>query len=210
MKTINNIIKSTLTGILLCMVALQANAQWNPRHINAGIDWQMNAPVSTDFADDFSGWGMNFQVTYNFTPRWDLGLFAGFHTNHNYMSRQTIQLSPTESLTTDQQQSAFEIPFGISTGYTIYQGRYVRPYVGAKVGTVFTRYTSYMGSGGVYDKSWGVYLSPEVGLKIYPCPDRCFGFKIAGYYNYESNHTNTIIEKIEGRNNIGLRLGMFF
>ena len=32
----------------------------------------MNAPVSADFADKISGWGMNFEGLYELTPRWSV------------------------------------------------------------------------------------------------------------------------------------------
>ena len=86
---------------MLCGVA-KGYAQWDARKMHFTIDWQVNAPYSTDFADKISGWGMNFEATYNVAPRWAIGGFINFHTNHRYVGRQTLQLSPTESLTTDQ------------------------------------------------------------------------------------------------------------
>ena len=168
----------------LVMFAMQSYAQWDSQKAHLIVDWQMNAPVSTGFADKISGWGMNFEGLYDLTPRWSVGAFINFHTNHKYVGRQTLQLSPTELLTTDQQRSAYQLPFGVGTSYTLYDGRYVKPYVGVKLGTAFTRYTTYYGAGGVFDDGWGFYVSPEVGLKIYPCPHRRFGFHVAGYYNY--------------------------
>ena len=54
------------------------------------VDWQMNAPFSTGYADKISGWGMNYELGYQFTPRWAAGVFASFHTNHQYIGRQTL------------------------------------------------------------------------------------------------------------------------
>ena len=88
-------------ALMLCvcsMFAMQSYAQRVPDKLHFTIDWQMNAPYSTDFADKISGWGMNFEGTYDVSPRWALGAFINFHTNHKYIGRQTIQLSPTESL----------------------------------------------------------------------------------------------------------------
>ena len=159
-------------ALMLCvcsMFAMQSYAQRVPDKLHFTIDWQMNAPYSTDFADKISGWGMNFEGTYDVSPRWALGAFINFHTNHKYIGRQTIQLSPTESLTTDQQRSAYQLPFGFTSAYTVYPGKVVKPYIGVKLGAVYTRYTTYYGTGGVYDNPWGFYASPEIGLKIFPC-----------------------------------------
>lgn len=194
----------------LSMFAIQSYAQWDSQKAHLVIDWQMNAPISTGFADKISGWGMNFEGLYDLTPRWSVGAFINFHTNHKYIDRQTLQLSPTEALTTDQQRSAYQLPFGVEGAYTLYDGRYVKPYVGVKLGTAYTRYTTYYGANGIYDSGWGFYASPEVGLKIYPSPHRRFGFHVAGYYNYMTNKVATLTSDVEGQSNVGFRLGVIF
>lgn len=194
--------------VMLCGVA-KGYAQWDARKMHFTIDWQVNAPYSTDFADKISGWGMNFEATYNVAPRWAIGGFINFHTNHRYVGRQTLQLSPTESLTTDQQRSAYQLPFGLTTSYSIYNGKVVKPYVGVKLGAAYTRYTTYYGTGGVYDNPWGFYASPEIGLRIFPFKGHRLGFHIAGYYSYMTNKAETLAsEDIDGQNNAGFRLGV--
>ena len=201
-------------ALMLCvcsMFAMQSYAQRVPDKLHFTIDWQMNAPYSTDFADKISGWGMNFEGTYDVSPRWALGAFINFHTNHKYIGRQTIQLSPTESLTTDQQRSAYQLPFGFTSAYTVYPGKVVKPYIGVKLGAVYTRYTTYYGTGGVYDNPWGFYASPEIGLKIFPCKSKRFGFHVAGYYSFMTNQAETLTgEGIDGQNNVGFLLGVIF
>ena len=201
-------------ALMLCvcsMFAMQSYAQRVPDKLHFTIDWQMNVPYSTDFADKISGWGMNFEGTYDVSPRWALGAFINFHTNHKYIGRQTIQLSPTESLTTDQQRSAYQLPFGFTSAYTVYPGKVVKPYIGVKLGAVYTRYTTYYGTGGVYDNPWGFYASPEIGLKIFPCKSKRFGFHVAGYYSFMTNQAETLTgEGIDGQNNVGFRLGVIF
>ena len=125
-----------LAGCMLLTVLPQAQAQCcaSQRKVHFAIDWQMNAPLSTDFADKISGWGMNLEGAYDVTPNFSVGAFVSFHTNHRYVGRQTLHLSPTESLTTDQQRSAFQVPFGIAGAYTFCNGSHVRPYVGVKLG----------------------------------------------------------------------------
>ena len=108
--------KRILIGMLLVLFCFTSKAQtWENVHFN--VDWQMNVPLNSNFADKFSGWGMNFEGKYDLTPYWAIGAFLNFHTNHRYMDRRTIPLTPTASLTTDQQQSAFQLPFGISVSY---------------------------------------------------------------------------------------------
>ena len=45
----------------------------------------MNVPLNSNFADKFSGWGMNFEGKYDLTPYWSIGAFLNFHTNHRYV-----------------------------------------------------------------------------------------------------------------------------
>ena len=213
MKTNNkNILKTlVLAGCMLLTVLPQAQAQCaSPRKIHFAVDWQMNAPLSTGFAYKISGWGMNLEGAYDVTSNFSAGAFVSFHTNHRYVDRQTIHLSPTESLTTDQQRSAFQLPFGVTGAYTFCTGSYVRPYVGVKLGTMFARNTTYFGTGGVYDESWGFYASPEIGLKIYPNRQKNWGFHVAGYYSYATNRTETLTGDIDGQGNAGFRLGILF
>ena len=94
----------------------------------------MNVPLNSNFADKFSGWGMNFEGKYDLTPYWSIGAFLNFHTNHRYVDRRTIPLTPTASLTTDQQQSAFQLPFGISVSYKLPDNRYVKTLLRSQIG----------------------------------------------------------------------------
>lgn len=94
--------KRILIGMLLVLFCFTSKAQtWENVHFN--VDWQMNVPLNSNFADKFSGWGMNFEGKYDLTPYWAIGAFLNFHTNHRYVDRRTIPLTPTASLTTDQQ-----------------------------------------------------------------------------------------------------------
>lgn len=214
MKTIQipTILKTlTLAACMLVAALPQVQAQHaSQRKVHFAVDWQMNAPLSTGFADKISGWGMNFEGTYDVTSHFSAGAFLSFHTNHRYIDRQTISLSPTESLTTDQQRSAFQLTFGATAAYTFCTDSHVRPYVGAKLGAMFARNTTYFGTGGLYDTGWGFYASPEIGLKIYPNTQKNWGFHIAGFYSYATNRTETLTGNIDGQSNAGFRLGILF
>lgn len=211
MKTINTIFRRAIVlCCLACGIMFTANAQWDVRKLNLVIDWQMNAPFSTGYTDKISGWGMNYELKYRIAPRWNVGVFASFHTNHQYIGRQTLPISPTKSLTTDQQRSAFQVPFGLAANYTLYDGKHFEPYVGVKAGTMYARNTTYYGINGLYDKAWGGYISPEIGFNIYPCKTKNWGFHVAGYYSYGTNKTYTLTDEINGQNNAGFRVGVIF
>lgn len=199
---------------LVMMISLAAGfevrAQHLPDELHFNLDWQLNAPIGSDFANHLSGYGMSFEVGYEVVGPWSLGAFASFHTNHRYVGRQTIALSPTEALTTDQQQSAFQVPFGALVSYSLYDNGYVQPYVTAKVGAMWQRNTSYFSTVGYYEKPWGFYVSPEVGVNIHPLKWGRFGFHVAAYYSYGTNETRLLNIKETGRSSLGLRAGICF
>ena len=75
MKNSYRIFKKTLlVCVMLLGVSVHGFAQWDISKMDLKVDWQMNAPFSTDFADKISGWGMNYELTYGITPRWEAGV----------------------------------------------------------------------------------------------------------------------------------------
>ncbi len=211
MKTMKYISgKYILLFIVLSIFSVKGRAQSIVDNLRITIDWQMNAPVSTDFANKISGWGMNFEGNYEVAPHWDLGAFLNYHTNHNYVGRQTIT-DGTVSLTTDRQESAFQLPFGLTSVYR-FTDDYgcLRPYVGAKVGAMYAKNTTYLNTVSVTDKPWGFYVSPELGMNIYPVPDRRFAFHVAVYYSYATNKSEVLTGTLDGENNVGFRVGVSF
>lgn len=92
----------------MCLgVTVKGFSQYDISKTTLKVDWQMNAPFSTDFADKLSGWGMNFELGYQFTPRWEAGVFASFHTNHKYVG--TSDLVIVAYRVTDYRPTAFGI-----------------------------------------------------------------------------------------------------
>ena len=82
-----------LIGMLLVLFCFTSKAQtWENVHFN--VDWQMNVPLNSNFADKFSGWGMNFEGKYDLTPYWAIGAFLNFHTN---LKSATTRLYDTEA-----------------------------------------------------------------------------------------------------------------
>lgn len=212
--------KSILRATLLCTFIFSGSAAVKAQeevmdNLHFNIDWQMNKPVSTDFANKISGWGMNFEANYSLTPYWAVGAFINFHTNHRYEDTKTMQLpgSQTEYITTDQQQSAYQLPFGVNVRYSfVPEGiGHVRPYVGVKTGAMYAKNTTYLNSEGFYDNPWGYYVSPEIGLNVYPRSSSRFGFHIAGYFSYATNQSKLYLgEDLNGQKNVGFRVGITF
>ena len=106
------------------------------------VDWQLNIPLGNKFAKDVSGWGMNFEGGYYVTTNIAVGGFIGFHTNNEYFSRRTIDLSPTLSMNSDQQHQMFTLPFGALIRYRFVEADF-QPYAALKLGACYSEFNNY-------------------------------------------------------------------
>lgn len=174
------------------------------------IDWQINSPVGNSFANTTSGWGAHAEAGYFVTPNVSVGGFLSFHTNNKYIERQTIQLDESSELTSDQQHSIFQIPFGAALRYTFAQSAGFEPYVGLKLGANYSEVSSTLNIFEIYDRQWGFYTGPELGLNFYPNPEKKIGIHLAAYYNYSTNKSEVLSYTVNGLNNWGIRLGVAF
>ncbi len=208
MKKITKILGAAL---LMAMSAMPFAG--NAQIIKGGylnVDWQFNAPVGNEYANVASGWGMNFEGGYYIIPKMSLGLFVSYHTNNKYIGEQVLRLSDTESLYTDQQHSIYQVPFGITSRWRFIEDRMFEPYIGVKLGAMYTRMESDTQVYTYYQDRWGFNVQPEIGFSLFPMPVNRIGFHMAIYYSYATNKSHVLTYNINGYNNIGFRLGISF
>ena len=60
------------------------------------------------------------------------------------------------------------------------------------------------------ERPWGFYVSPELGMDIHPVPYQRLGFHVAVYYSYATNKTGILTYSEDGRNSMGVRVGVCF
>ncbi len=208
MKTINNLYTKVIAMIAMVITfTLPAKAQLSDNGF-ANIDWQFNAPLGNHFADKASGWGMNFEGGYFITPNFGLGLFLNYHTNHKYVDRETFQMAGGE-VTSDQQHTIFQMPFGVTARYQCNRGGTVQPYSSIKLGTEYAKNRTNFSMYEVNDNVWGCYVSPEIGVNVFPWAYGP-GLHFALYYSYSSNKADVLHYHIKNLNNFGFRLGVSF
>lgn len=209
MKTLKYIsLRVVALSALALALAMPAKAQMTDNGY-ANIDWQFNFPMSNNFADKGSGWGMNFEGGYYVTPNMALGGFLAYHSNHEYFSRQTLPMNESGSINTDQQHTLFQLPFGLATRYSWDRGGVFQPYIGVKIGAQYAQLKSAFNVFEAKDNTWGFYVSPEVGFSIYPWAYGP-GLHFAFYYSYASNKGDLFTYSVDGMNNLGLRVGIAF
>ena len=209
MKKINKSIK--LVALLIACLAIPslAGAQVvNNMYFN--IDWDLNTPFGNNFADKTSGWGAHGEAGYYVVPNFAVGAFISYHTNNKYIDRQTLDIGGTSAITSDQQHSLFQLPFGAAFRYSFTREGQFEPYVSAKLGAEYSEMSTYMNVMKVYDRQWGFYVAPEVGMNIFFTPEKKFGLHVAAYYNYATNKSKVLTYTMDGINNWGVRFGVAF
>lgn len=208
MKTLR-FLKSIASALALFVGIHSSSAQVLPNSY-FNIDWQLGMPLSTDFADKFSGWGMNFEGGYFLTDAITIGGFINYQTNFEKIPRQTLTLDNGNALTTSQKHAIFQLPFGVSGRYNWLTDSVFQPYAGMKLGASWAQISSYYYVYKQYTDTWGFYLSPEVGVSIFPRPDMRFGFHAALYYSYSTNSGDLLTYSVSGIQSFGFRLGISF
>lgn len=209
MKTKRHIsIKALAMIAMVVAFALPSRAQTSDTFYS-NIDWQFNFPISNSFADKASGWGMNFEGGYYLTENFALGAFLAYHSNHKYIPRQTISLGDNSSINTDQQHTLFQMPFGVAGRYVFNRDGMLQPYISIKAGPQYARLKTTFNAYQNDDNTWGFYVSPEIGMNIFPWVYRP-GIHVAAYYSYATNKGSVMTYDVDGMSNFGLRLGVAF
>jgi hypothetical protein len=201
-------ILSTLLCVACCGIPI-AHAQLI-RNTYLNVDWQIAVPLGSDFADKASGWGMNFEGGYFLTPNITIGAFVAYQTNLESIARRTLDLGDGAALTTAQKHTLFELPFGAVARYNIIKKGVVQPYAALRIGADYAQMSSYYYVLQQSTDLWGVYLSPEVGISIFPNPSQRFGIHVATYYSYASNNGSLLIYRLHNINRFGVRVGVSF
>lgn len=200
--------KMIALSIFAMILALPSYAQTSDTFYS-NVDWQFNFPISNNFADKASGWGMNFEGGYYLTENFAIGGFLTYHSNHKYIPRQTISIGDNGSLNTDQQHTVFQLPFGVAGRYTFNREGMFQPYISVKAGPQYAKLKTTFNAFQNDDSTWGFYVSPEIGVNIFPWVYRP-GIHVAAYYSYATNKGSVMTYHVDGMSNFGLRLGIAF
>lgn len=193
-------------AVTFMLAATQADAQMGKRtYVNGG--WQFNGTISNEVAESAQGYGAYIESGFYVTPMLAIGGFASFNSNDQYYPSQTYTFADKSALTTDLFKSIYQVPFG-STLRLRFARSMFQPYVEAKIGTEYSSQSTYMSTFVSRDDNWGFYVSPEVGMTVYPFDKDDFGFQLALYYSYSTNKSTEY--NMKGINNLGFKLGIVF
>ena len=81
---------------------------------------------------------------------------------------------------------------------------------GLKLGASYAEMSSYYYVIKQYTDTWGFYLSPEIGVSIFPDPGYRLGFHVSLYYSYATNSGDLLVYSVNNLNNFGVRVGISF
>ena len=194
------------TAAAFILAAAQADAQMGKRtYVNGG--WQFNGTIKNEVAESAQGYGAYIESGFYVTPMLAIGGFASFNSNDQYYPSQTYTFADKSALTTDLFKSIYQVPFG-STLRLRFARSMFQPYLEAKIGTEYSSQSTYMSTFVSRDDNWGFYVSPEVGMTVYPFEKDDFGFQLALYYSYSTNKSTEY--NMKGINNLGFKLGIAF
>ncbi len=195
-----------LAAAALAFAATDAGAQMGKKsYVNGG--WQFNATVGNDFVKSAQGYGAYIESGYYLTPTFAIGGFASFSTNNEYIPKDTYVFDDKSALTTDLDRSVYQVPFGMTVRYRFLRSEF-QPYVEAKIGTEYSTQSTYMSTFVNRHDNWGFYISPEIGMAVYPFRKADFGFQVAAYYSYSTNNNKSY--GLNGLNNVGFKVGIAF
>ncbi len=190
----------------LMLATIDADAQMGKRtYVNGG--WQFNGTIKNNVAESAQGYGAYIESGFYLTPMIAIGGFASFNSNDQYYPKQTYTFADKSALTTDLTKSLYQVPFGSTVRFRFVRTMF-QPYVEAKIGTEYASQSTYMSTFVSRDDNWGFYISPEVGMTVYPFQNEDFGFQLAAYYSYSTNKSTSY--NLKGINNIGFKLGIAF
>ena len=208
MKT-SKYLKTIAFCALMLAAAMPGKSAGIPQHLHQHRLAGRRA-LGAGFADKASGWGMNFEGGYFVTPAITVGPFISYQTNLQSISRQTLDLGNGSALTTNQKHALFQLPFGVTGRYNWLTDSVFQPYAGLKLGANYAEMSSYYYIIKQYTDTWGFYLSPEIGVSIFPRPDYRLGFHVALYYSYSTNSGDVLTYSMDNINNFGIRVGISF
>lgn len=94
MKKINKSIK-LIALLVVCMAMPTLAGAQVLKNAYFNVDWQINSPFGQDFSKKTSGWGAHAEGGYYVIPNFAIGAFISYHTNNEYVDRQTIPVNST-------------------------------------------------------------------------------------------------------------------
>lgn len=192
-------------AFLMGIIALNAQISRNTYYT---VGWQFDFPINSSFSSTMNDLGIYAEAGYYFTPNISLGGFINVNTQYEEVMSNDLNILMLDNIR--ETLSYISVPVGVSVRYRFIDESWLQPYLSAKVGINYAEAKSTFPMDTYSDKSCGFYVSPELGINIFPFKRYILGLNVAAYYAYATNRHEVSERKVNGIESMGIRLGLTF
>jgi hypothetical protein len=196
--------------IAICVAGFSAQAQ---NRLKMELGYNVSSPLGSfknDFISNSSFRGGTGEISYAITPKFSLGLNAGFQSYYEKFDRQLYKLEGNQVVSAVVTNTLDVTPLILRGTYfplAESQTAKIQPYVSAGAGVNLVSYGQYLGEFGGNEASVPLAAQAGAGIQI-PFGRRInqTGFKIGATYNYVNYNKNNL----SGLSNLGVNAGVVF
>jgi hypothetical protein len=199
-----------MTMVAVCMFSLSASAQ---NRMRMELSYNIASPLGSfknDFTNKTSFKGGSGEISYTISPKYSLGLHAGFQSYYQKYDRQTYKLDGNQTISAVVTNTMEIVPI-ILRGTFFPMGALanakVQPYISAGAGVNLVNYGQYLGEFGGTEAATPFAAQGGAGIKIpFGRSYNQTAFKIGATYNYSAYKRNDLTSL----NTVGFNAGVVF
>ena len=203
-------------NIIICMTivstlfTLSASAQ---QRLKMELGYNIASPLGSfknDFINKTSFKGATGELSYAFSPKFQLGLHSGFQSYYQKYDRQQYKLEGNQTVSAVVTNTMEIVPVmlrGTFFPMAANTAAKIQPYVSAGAGVNMVNYGQYLGEFGGVEASTPFAAQAGAGIKIpFGNSYNQTAFKIGATYNYANYKRN----ELTNLNTVGFNAGVVF
>lgn len=199
-------VKQVLGIVLFVLLPFTAGAH---KRQDLNVSWGGYFPTGSGFVQNVSWTQFSLKWEYRIIPQLGTGLSIGygFHKESGW----TLDHFNGAIVTGDSKRKLTQIPIQAQVSYYPIGARqsYIQPYIGVGIGGQWARYDltgTVIQTSGI--KNWGLVVTPQIGMRIYPSKTEIFWLDVNVAYRYATNEWK--LASIKGQQGIIPTLGVGF
>lgn len=199
-----------MTIMAVCMISLSASAQ---EKLKLELGYNISTPVGSfknDFINSTSFRGGTGELSYQFNPKFSLGLHSGFQSYYQKYGREVYKLDGNQTVSAVLSNTMEIVPLVLRGTYFPLGATatsIIQPYVYAGAGVSMVNYGQYLGEFGGTQASTPFTAEAGAGIKIpFGRSYNQTAFKLGATYSY-INYNHNDITKL---NSVGFNAGVVF
>lgn len=195
--------------VAFCLISVCATAQ---ERLKMELSYNVSVPVGgfkSDYIGKTSGRGGVGEIKYAITPKFSLGLMAGYQNYYQKYDRNLYKLEGNQVVSAVLTNNMDVMPLLLRGTYFptgSNERAVVQPYFSLATGVNFVNYGQYLGEFGSTKSSTAFAAQAGAGIQIPVGVLKETAIKIGGTYNYVNYNKNNISRL----DNIGINAGVVF